>query len=345
MNFIYDLVDIPELVGYTQTFFREIAENQFSLRRWFPTVAQDDLAYKINQGALTDVDAAEYRAFDTPAPMSGRQGFARVTGELAPLARQFPVGEEESLRLRAMDTGNMAPLVRAIYADVDRAMRSIAARLALAQGDLLVDGIVTIAENKLQLTADFNMPAGHKVTAPIPWTIANAATAKPITDLLNWQDVLAADSQAADVFLMPRGKLGALQVNAEVRAYAQSGAFVPTRVSLGDINGVLGDQGLPRIELFDEKARVNKVQTRLLPATHGFLLPEPGSTPIGETRMGITAEAVNLIERGLIAREDGSGAIALIMQNAHPVQTFTVGTAIGLPILADPNSHISANLG
>jgi hypothetical protein len=343
---VTDLIDYRELTAYTRSFMTEVAESEFSLRRWFPNTTSEDLAYKIRTGTLNDVDVAVYRAWDTAPPHSPRQGFTEKQGELAPLGRTYAVSEEEQIRLKVLDTGNNAPLVNAIYNDVDRAMRSIAARLAQAQGDILVDGILTLAENGVQQTLDFGMPSGHKVTAGVAWTAANAATAVPITDLLAWQEVLDTDSEPADVLLLPRAKLNALQVNAQIRAYAAEGGTTPQRVTQSTITNIFLEQGLPRVEFYDEYVRINGVRTRILPANYAFMLPDPDTgLQIGETAHGPTAEAIDLIERGLIARQDAAGVIAVVTQNVTPLQTFTTGNATALPLLMDANSHIAANIG
>jgi hypothetical protein len=345
MQMITDLIDPAEHTGYARDFLSVFAENRFTLRRWFPTNTTDDLEFKIRTGARVDVDAAEFRAFDTPSTMTGRQGITEKRGSIPPLGRAWPVGEEEMIRLRGVQAGSQQPLIDSIYDDTRNAMRSIAARLAYAQGDVLVDGIVTISENGLQLTADFGMPAGHKVTAAIAWTVANAATAVPITNLLAWQETAATDGEALDRMLISRSKLGALQVNAEFRAYASSNGTTPQRVNLDTINGILSSEGLPQVEVYDEKVQIRGVTTRIIPDNYAILLPDPGTRKLGETMYGVTAESVALVEGGYIDARDASGAVAVVMQNAHPMQTFTVGNALALPLLGDPTVHFAANIG
>ena len=347
MQMVTDLIEPSELVGFARVFMEEQAENPFSLFRWFPRGTTDDLEFKIRTGARVDVDAAEYRAFDTPSTMTGRQGIEEKSGRIPPLGRAWPVGEEEMIRLRALALGSQQPLIDAVYNDTANAMRSIAARLAAAHGDVLVDGILTLsAENGLTMTADFGMPSNHKVTAAVPWTTANAATAVPITDMLTWQTVMAEDSNETEVALISRSKLNALSVNEQILDYATgSNGVTPQRVNQETINSILTSEGLPRFELFDEKYRLRGVHTRIIPDNYVIMLPAPGAFTLGQTLYGVTAEAVNLVEGGYIAARDASGAVAVVMQNAHPMQTFTVGNALALPILGDVNAHLSANIG
>lgn len=344
-NLVTNLIDPGLLVNYGRSYLYEIEQNSWTLGRWFPTNTTDDLSWKVRQGALVDVNVAKYRAFDTTVGPLPRQGFAVKTGEILPLEAKELLTEEQTLRLRAVDAGSNAPLLNAIYNDVELVMRSVAGRLAVAQGDLLVDGIITLLENGVNQTIDFSMPSTHKVTAAIAWTVANAATAVPLTNLLAWQEVLATDSNPATRILMPRAKLSALQVNVELRAMAASNGTTPQRINLDTINGILLSEGLPLIEIFDEKARIDGVLTPLIPATKILLMPDPGVGQLGETLYGPTAESVTFVEQGFIAREDVSGAIAAVYHNPDPVQTFTKGVAIALPLLGDINAHITAEVG
>lgn len=364
---IYDMVDPAEMTAYARRFNEEVLRNRFVLDQVLPNVLQEDLEFKVRAGQLTDVDAAVYRAFDTQPPMLSRPGTMRKRGELAPLGIQIPLTEEESLRQRALDRGTDDPIIDAIYQDVERVTRSMQARVEIARGDVLVDGIVTISENGLSLTVDFGMAGSHKpvLVGAAQWTVANAATAKPIDDELAWMEIYAADTGA-----MPRGKLMsrtrfmALASNAQMRSYAQGNAAVaPSMLTLGSINAIYEQFGLPPIvslgadgigapvvgsgapvsPFYDAKVRVNGVQTPIIPTDKVVYLP-PADAPVGATFYGQTAEATRLIERGLIQRTEGPGITVLAMQNDSPVQTFTVGSAIALPVIINPEYLFTADV-
>lgn len=347
---VYDLVDLAELTGYVRAYDNEILRNQFTLDQLLPNRNVEDIEYRVKQGQLTDVDAAEFRAWDTQPSMAGRPGITRVRGELPPVSKQIPLTEEESLRLRALERQNNDPIVDAIFDDSERMIRSVQARIELARGDVLVDGIVTIAENNMFVTVDYGMPATHKVNAPIAWTVANAATAKPITDMLGWIETYVADVGAPPRgIMMARKRLAGLQMNAEVRAFAASGGTTPQRVNLATIQDIFSDQGLPPITapvgadplnsgpFFDEIIKVNGVNQRVIPDDKVIFLP-PANEKAGETFYGLTAEATRLVEKRLITATDAPGVVALVLQNDNPVQTFTLATAIALPVV--PNAEL-----
>jgi Phage major capsid protein E len=150
---VYDLVLPQVLINYVRTFDNEVLRNVFVLEQFLPNRFVDDLEFRIRQGTISDTETAEYRAWDTPPPMTGRAGITRIRGELAPISRQIPMGEEEFLRLRALERGTNEPIISAIYDDSEKMIRSVQARIELARGGLLSTGKTTINENGLVLEA------------------------------------------------------------------------------------------------------------------------------------------------------------------------------------------------
>jgi hypothetical protein len=333
-NIVYDLVEPQLLINYVRAFDNEVLRNQFGLEAFLPNRLIDDLEYRIRAGTITDVDTAEYRAWDTPAPMTGRPGVSRIRGELVPVSRQIPLGEEEQLRLRSLLRGNNDPIVAAVYDDVERMIRSVQARIELARGQLLTTGKVTIAENGLAIEADFGLPAGHNVSAGTVWT--DTVNATPLTNLLTWQDTYLTDTGVRPgVILMSQTRLGNLFLNAEMRAAAAAQGTTPSRINRELVDAIFAANGLPPVVLYDTMVRVNGVQTRVIPADKVLLLPPPGE-PMGNTFYGITAEAIKLQGKGLIEETAMPGIVAVVTETDHPVQTFTVGTAVALPVLPNP---------
>lgn len=334
-NLVYDLVLPDLLINYAREYDNEVLRNQFILQQFLPNRNIEDLEYRIRKGTITDVDAAQFRAWDTPAPFTGRPGVTRIRGELAPVSRQIPLGEEESLRLRALERGTDDPIVTAIYDDVERMIRSVQARIELARGQLLTTGTVSIAENGLQLTADFGLPGGHNVSAGTVWT--NTASATPLTDLLTWQDTYITDNgRPPGTILMAQARLSNLYLNAEMRAAAAANGTTPARVNRETVDAIFAANGLPPVSVYDVTVRVDGVLTRPIAADKVLLLPPPDE-PFGNTFYGITAEAIKLQSKGYIEASAMPGIVAVVTENDHPVQTFTVGTAIALPVLPNPS--------
>jgi hypothetical protein len=355
-NMIFDLVDPAELIDFVRQYNDETLRARFTLNQVLPDRTIPDLEYRVRAGGLTDVDVAEFRPWDIEPTMVGRPGISRKRGELAPVSRQIPLLEEQSLRLRLMQRDNN-PIVDAIFNDAARMIRSVVGRIELARGDVLTDGILTINEHGVNLSVDYGVAAGHLpvLAGGAQWTVANAATALPISDLLTWLELYVNDTGVLPRgILMSRNRLGALAVNNQVKAYAQGGlAAAPARATLSLINQVFADQGIPPLmglgndpqgqPFYDVMVRVNGVATRVIPDDRVVFIP-PADEPVGNTFWGLTAEALFLMERNLITATQAPGVVALTLQNESPVQTFTVGTAIALPAIINPELIFTADV-
>jgi hypothetical protein len=341
---VNDLIDPQVLTDFVRAYDNEVLreEANWTLDRWLPNRYIDDLDYRIRKGALNDVDIAEYRAFDTPARMTDRPGTFFIEGSLGPVSRQIPLGEEEFLRARSLQANSNDPIIQQIYEDSTRMIRAVQGRVEVARGDVINDGIVTIAENGLVLTANFGRAALMSKTAAIPWT--TTATATPLADLLSWQnDYITQNGMEPAVVLTPKTRIGSLALNVEMRNYAAANGTVPTRINRATIDSILSAEGLPPFETYDGQVRKDGVATRVLPVDKVYLMPPEGNSA-GNTFYGPTPEALLLAERGLIDRTAAPGVIAVITRTEHPVQTYTVGTAIALPAMPNPDLILDADV-
>lgn len=339
---VYDLIKPSVLLDYTRAFDNEVLnpDNAFKLGEYLPDVLTDDLEFRIRKAVRQDVDAAEFRAFDTPAVMSARPGTMEMRGSLGPVSRQIPLGEEELLRTRALERNTDDPLIQAILDDAENMVRSVKSRLELARGDVIDDGKVTIGENGLQLEADFGRDASMRKTAS---TVHSNPAALVVTDLLAWAEAWSDMNGAdADHILMPKQTLGYWLSNTEVRNYSavQHSGYVPNRVTREEMNSILLREGLPPIRTYDATFRVDGVKTRVLPADKIYFMP---SGACGATHYGTTAEAIKLRSKGYIKKDAMPGIVAVVTEDDHPVQTYTVGTALALPSI-DANSVLDAEV-
>lgn len=340
---VNDLIEPAVLVDFVRQYDNEVLRPsaQFTLDSYLPNRNVDDLDYRIRKGAFNDVDIAEYRAWDTPARMTGRPGTFYTEGSLGPVSRQIPLGEEESIRARALLTRNNDPIIAAIYEDAQRMIRSVQGRIEVARGDVIDDGIVTIAENGLALTANFGRDALMRKVAGMVWT--NVA-APIVTDLLAWVlEYETLNGITPDHLLVPKTRIGSMALNTEMRNYAAAFGTTPSRINRQTIDNILSSEGLPPIRTYDTVVRKDGVVTRVLPLDKVYLMP-PAGEPLGNTFYGPTAEALLLAERGLIEATAVPGVVAVVSRSEHPVQTYTVGTAVALPAMPNPNLVLDADV-
>lgn len=339
---VTDLVPPMLLIDYVRAYDMEVLrpEAQLTLDRFLPNRFVDDLDFRVRKGALADVDIAEYRAWDTPASMTGRPGVQYIKGSLGPVSRQIPLGEEEYLRTQTLLRGTNDPVIQAIYDDSERMIRAVQARVEVARGDVINDGKLTIAENGMVIEADFGRAALMSKTATNLWT--DTANGKPLTDLLSWMDdYVTTNGVEPGIIMMSRTRVANLALNTEIRQYAASGGTTPTRVNAATIADIFAAEGLPPIELYDTQVRVQGTRARVLPVNKLFFMP-PAGEPVGHTFYGVTAEALLLAERNLIDRTAMPGIVAVVTRTEHPVQTYTLGTGLAMPVLPNPNLILDA---
>lgn len=331
-NLVTDMpgLEPSTLIDYARQYDIEHArpDNQFTLGQYLPDLLTEDLEFRIRQGALNDVDVAEFRAFDTPAKFTDRPGTKLIAGSLGPVSRQIPLSEEEILRQRVLETKNNDPLIAAILDDAERMVRSVQGRLELARGDIIDDGVVTISENGLTLVANFMRLASMRKTATTDWT---DPAAEIITEELGWMEEYSeVNGTDPDHILMPKALVGSMMLNTEVRSHAASFGTTPQRVTRSTLDSIRQVNGLPPIKTYDVKVRKNGVATRVLPANKVFYMP---AGEVGKTHFGVTAEAIKLRSKGVITREQAPGLVVVVLDSDHPVQTSTLATALALPSL------------
>ena len=343
MQLVTDLIEPQVLIDFVRQYDNEVLrpEAQWTLDSWLPNREVRNLRYRIRKGARNDVNIAEYRAFDTPAPMTGRQGTYYVEGSLGPVSRQIPLSEEEILQVDDLLEDADDPLIRQVYEDSANMTRAVQGRVEVARGDVIDDGVVTIAENGLALTANFGRHADMRKAAATVWTDPAALI---LSELLGWQeDYVDHNGFDPGFIMMPKTRVASLALNAEFRSYAAAFGTTPARLNRATIDAIIEAEGLPPILLFDEIVRKNDVRTRVLPADKVYLMP-PREAALGNTFYGVTAEAKLLRQRGFIDRDAEMGIVAVVTINEHPVQKYTVGTAIALPALPNADYILDADV-
>lgn len=333
MTSINELITPAELVGFA----RELEFPDLSILDYvLPPSRVENVEYEVLTASGDDVDAAEYRAFDTEAGIGSREGVKRLTGKIPPISRKMRLGEEEQIRLRAEESGNNERLIAEVFNDARRMTRSVRARVTLAQGEVLTSGKVVLSENGVEGTADYAVPTAHLATAGASWA---TVTTSIVSDLRTWAKTYADTNNG----LRPGGMaitddiLGYMQLNDEFRSLLASLSGAPALITRQGVDQVLQAFGLPPITaVVETQIQVNGTATRVIPADHLFFHP-PAGFPLGQTPYGITAEALALRSGGQIEVDDLSGPIASVKEiEFDPVSTWTKAAAVAIPVLANP---------
>lgn len=367
-EYITDIIDTPKLIG----FVREQVFDGLKLDSILPALTVADIEYELTNITNTAVQVARYRSWDTAPPLGKRPGFAQIAGEIPPLGLSLRLGERQMLQLEAMRAGlranvpansgvggqqffpypqlpgagrpNVSDPEEVIFNDGLQAVRAVQSRLEIARGDLLTDGIVTINEGNLILTANFNVPGSNLVTAPVAWT--DTVNAVPVTNIKAWLQVYRAANQGRnpDFFLTSTDVVNDLTLNAQIRDLAPVMGVVPSIVTDVTVRQVLAAAvpGMPPIVTYDTElpTATSDTFTRVINARK-FIGVREG---IGNTMYGMTADAAQLAGQGVIDFADAPGVIAYVERQQRPAAVYTTGSGIGLPILRDPNALFVATV-
>lgn len=342
MPLVTDLFDPAELVGYVRGLTIEEQRNRFTLSAYLPDNPQTSIEWKLTNAVLRDEDAAVVRGWDTESPIGGRQGATRQFGELLPVSKKIRLGEEENLRMQALSSGNTELIVNEIYNDARRMTRSVLARVEMMRGEVLFNSALAFNENGVQQTVTFTRNGSLTVSAGTKWDVV--ATADPVADLTAWVQTYIDINGVAPAFAIGSTSIiGFLMQNAKIRALASGISGAPSLVTVDTIAAVFAAFGLPPIVPYDVATRVNGVSTRITNVKKIVLMP-PSDEPLGETRWGPTAEALELAGLGLLTASDTPGIAAVADKTTDPVATWTKAAGVGMPILGNPDLTMTATV-
>ncbi|MER7047928.1 major capsid protein [Streptomyces jumonjinensis] len=314
----------------------------------FPTMELRQVKWRTRDSGRY-VNVAKYRSFDASVPFATREAWQTSReGALPPLGQKLIVGEQEQILLEASHGADQDRLIELLYDDVERHVEAIRSRLELAAGDVLTDGKFTLdQENGLTLEVDWNVPAANMPVARRPWSDPES---DPIADELRWiqhlDDVGVPEPELA---VTSRKAFSHLAGNAAYRA-AYYGSVHPSTtptatLTPGQINTVRGTYGLPPVTFYKAQVRVDGTSRKVLPEDRWILVP-PEREKWAQTMFGVTAEGL-VLSRGSnpeIVKEDAPGIIITRGVQDDPVQIWTKGAAVGMPVMHTPDAHIVAKV-
>lgn len=331
-----DYVTPAELTGYVRAALADQPINDLALiDNLLPDTLVDDVDFRANITQHGLRRAAKFRAWDTPAPLSKRKGVTRISGELPPISEKRRLGEYDRLRLRKADQA----IVELIYNDGVELADALRTRLIIAKAQALVEGKVSLAEDGLEIEADFGRHASHAVTAATVWSGA----ADPVADQMAWFDTYRTrNSGNPGRAIVSQRVMSTLMRNEKIRAYCLPPGSTQGIVTLEQVNALFTSFGHPAFEIFDAQIEdANGDPVRLIP-DDSILYVGSSSVKLGETLWGVTAEAIE--PEYDIDSTDGPGIVVGSYVDNDPVARWTKASGIGLPILGNANATMIAKV-
>lgn len=308
----------------------------------FPTRRVLGLDYEYWIGEQTRPVMATLSAYDVAAPLTSREPLAPpVRGEMPKIQRKIRLGEKERLLLIRIQQNAALPAevrdyIQQRYNDVDLMVSAVRARQAyLAFQALFTMGPIEFAEGGVKLTVDFGVPAGQREVLSTPWSDPSS---NPYEDIRRWVQVIE-DAQGIHPTraLTSRAVVNYLLTNDAMRELIIGRNFTAQKIraipSLDVLNEFMAANELPEIATFDGKVYVedeagNRTLMRLTPQDGFVLLPDG---PLGNMLEGTTAEALGMVEEGVIDLADAPGIWAGIVRESDPPVQYTKAALIAFP--------------
>ncbi|MET8746292.1 major capsid protein [Streptomyces sp. NPDC004728] len=293
------------------------------------------------------VNAAKFRAYDAPTALAKRQAERVVNeGMLPALGQTLPVSEMDQILMDVDHGSDTDRYIELLYNDVDRHVESIKTAQEIAAGQILATGSVNLPG--IGLDVNWNVPAANMPTASVLWDDPDAT---PLSDERAWIDyLLDSGAPAPKQVITSRRARALLAANAEYRAAyygSYSTATTPTAtLAPNEINTVRARYDLPPIVTYDVQVWNDDVYQRVLPDNKWILIPDVPAAEWAQTQYGTTREsrAFTSGTNPALTREEAPGIVVVTDVKDNPVQIYTRGAAVGMPVLYVPDIHISATV-
>jgi len=292
------------------------------------------------------VNAAKFRAYDAPTALAKRQAERVVNeGMLPALGQTLPISEMDQILIDVGHGSDTQRYIDFLYSDVDRHVESIQTAQELAAGQLLATGSVNLPG--IGLDVDWNVPDANMPTAAVLW---DQPTATPLSDERAWIDYLIdSGAPAPREVVTSRRARSMLAANAEyqIAYYGQNAANNPgTTLSPLEVDTVRARFGLPPIRIYDVQVWNDDVYQRVIPDNKWILVPDVPAAEWAQTQYGQTREAAKFTSgtNPALTREEAPGIVVVTKVEDDPVQIYTRGAAVGMPVLYVPDIHISATV-
>lgn len=287
----------------------------------------------------TEVDVANYRAFDTDVNYAQTGGESMRAFRLAPLGQQLKISEQDQVTYLNANKGDK--LKKAMARITDTIVRNTVARVELARAQALVEGRVTIPE--VGINDDFGRKPEHNTVAAQLWDDPEAPRIEYLKNLRRiYQDTNGEDpgciymsELAFDQML--RGKEFVTVLNGgHERAAREDEALA-----------LLASYRLPKIVIAKRTVRLGGVKRRVMPVDKLLLLPEPVDINDAEgTQLGATfwGQPLTATEGGFSLGNMELPGLVAYGRTLEDFQKNVRVDAIATPVLQNPNLSLVAKV-
>jgi hypothetical protein len=287
---IFDLLDPVELTEVARLALadEDLPMNQLILENWFPNTAAAGMEFTWSTGTTrTYTDSAPFRAWSAPGRIGRRPGRTRKRGEMGPIKIEYPLSEDDIVKIQAAQEqgGDVLDAVSGdVFDDITAGIRAVRNRMEILRADALVLGSSSLSENGITISVDFLRSGSNEGTVATSW--ADATNATPMNDEETILDLFAENGLGPDDIVRMENEVTWRQWKAtdQVRLSFPSVRELPI-IGVADLNELRSNLELPMVIV--NKSRVNDsagTNRKVIPDGMSIYLPK--SQAVGETQFG-----------------------------------------------------------
>jgi hypothetical protein len=271
------------------------------------------------------------------APVVDRNQVASMAGEMAKMGLKYIATEEELLALhQARTNAESEAMIDNLTFEGIQLVQAMQRRIDVIKMEALTKGSFNYKKHGVEVNVDFGIPAANKValTAGSDWDVADRDV---IGDLLGWvQQYEDANGESPSVILMSREVQAKLLKNATIVNEAAGSGSGRTRVSVEELNSVLGGYGLPAVQVVtDRKVTVKNVANGQDEVIEYF--------PVN--RIVMLSEGIGNFLLGPTVENDFAPGIVLTAEDLRaPIRSVIETVAAGFPAIEQPSRIFHADV-
>lgn len=196
-------------------------------------------------------------------PVVDRDAVASKMGELAKMGLKYIATEEELLALnQARSDAEQSAIIDKLTVKAIDLVNALQLRVNVSKMEAITKGVFTYNKNGVKINVDYGIPANHKV-ALTPADDWKKPDHDVIGDLMDWVATYETSNngKSPEVILMTRETQALLLKNTVI--VAEAGRSINAgRVSVEELNSVLGGYNLPPVEIVaNRKVTVKDIYT------------------------------------------------------------------------------------
>jgi hypothetical protein len=313
-----------------------------------PEVLVNENAYRETQIRYRTVIANDGTRYSPVQLKSGELvgEFLVELGE-SDIGRQF-TGREYDALLRLLGNGITMDAMVALVNWIDVAIvRALVEHNEKQRFEALVNAsTVRQGDNGYTETVTYSDPAGHRAAAATPWT---TDAYDPFEDIFAMADLLASKGYTVSRIITSRQVISVLAGNDKVKARTGLSVVSPTgqimgaagRATRDQINGALGADGLPPLEVYDLQYRTQTGTGHFLPRNTMLFVSFTGqdrNIDLGDNDR-VAAETLGYTAVGRGVGQAGPGRV--VIANAFddkPPRIHAEGWQTSLPVITEPEA-------